>query len=311
MNFNLENDRLGFSEANPEHKKTPLRGVVFILIGFLFIFYFLFLSAPFGFPAGAIFKINEGSTLRSVSLKLKNENIIRSRLAFEAFVIITSGEKRVIKADYYFENKLPVYEIARRISKGEHHIEPISVTIPEGFDTTQIADTFASKFINFDRNKFLSKAAELEGYLFPDTYFFFITANEQDVLESMGKNFNKKIAVIRPEIISSGKTEKEIIKMASLLERESKGDLDVKLISGILWKRIKIGMPLQADAAPETYLATGLPKNPISNPGLRAIRAAIYPQSSPYLYYLHDKNGVVHYARTFAEHRQNIVKYLK
>ena len=70
-------------------------------------------------------------------------------------------------------------------------------------------------------------------------------------------------------------------------------------------------MPLQVDAALETYKTKGLPKNPICNPGLDSIRAAIHPEKSNYLYYLHDKDGVIHYATTFAEHKANKLKYLK
>ena len=99
--------------------------------------------------------------------------------------------------------------------------------------------------------------------------------------------------------------------MASIIERESKGDVDRRVISGILWKRIKIGMPLQVDAAPDTYKTKGLPKSPIGNPGILAIQAAIHPTRSPYLYYLHDKNGNIYYAKTFLEHKQNIARYLK
>ena len=117
--------------------------------------------------------------------------------------------------------------------------------------------------------------------------------------------------MLKPEIISSLKTEADIIKMASLIEGEAKGDADRGLISGILWKRIKIGMPLQVDSALETYKTKGLPKSPIDNPGLAAIKAAILPQSSSYLYYLHDKNGNVHYAKSYVEHEQNVLKYLK
>ena len=69
-------------------------------------------------------------------------------------------------------------------------------------------------------------------------------------------------------------------------------------------------MLLQVDAAPETYKTKGLPTNPICNPGLKAIEAAIHPLNSTYLYYLHDKNGIIHYAKTFAEHKQNKIKYL-
>jgi UPF0755 protein len=98
--------------------------------------------------------------------------------------------------------------------------------------------------------------------------------------------------------------------MASLIEGEAKGDIDRGIISGILWKRIKIGMPLQVDASPETYKVKGLPKSPIGNPGIKTIEAAINPQNSPYFYYLHDKNGNIHYAKTFTEHEANIKKYL-
>ena len=167
------------------------------------------------------------------------------------------------------------------------------------------------KLANFNKDKFLLEAKDKEGYLFPDTYFFLNNANETDVIKSMSDNFEKKINPLLSEIISSGKTEKEIIIMASIIEREAKGEIDRDVISGILWKRISIGMPLQVDAAPETYKVKGLPKSPICNPGLEAIKASIHPQSSPYLYYLHDKDGNIHYARTFAEHKKNKLKYLK
>ena len=103
----------------------------------------------------------------------------------------------------------------------------------------------------------------------------------------------------------------DIIIMASIIEKEAKGDADRAMISGILWKRISIGMPLQVDAAPETYKSRGLTKSAISNPGLEAIKSAIYPQKSPYLYYLHDKNGGIHYAKNFSEHQSNEQKYLR
>ena len=188
---------------------------------------------------------------------------------------------------------------------------PIIVTIPEGFDVDKIGDTFASKLPNFNKSRFLSEAEELEGYLFPDTYFFLNKADEKDVLKKMNDNFKKKITPFLPEIISLGKNEKEIITMASIIEKESKGDADREIISGILWKRIEINMPLQVDAVSETYKIKGLPKSPIGNPGLLAILASIRPKSSPYLYYLHDKDGIVHYAKTFLEHKKNILKFLK
>jgi len=287
---------------------------IFYILGagiFLVFFYSFFLRPPVDFPIGSIVNIEPGMNLRGVSLQLKREHLISSRTVFEAFIIIYGGEKHLIPADYLFEKKEPVWEVAKRLIRGERRLAPVKVTIPEGFNVSDIADAFVSKLADFNKEKFLLLAKTKEGYLFPDTYFFFTTDTETEVLRSLGDNFEKKITPLLPEIISSGKSEKDIIIMASIIEREAKGDADRGIISGILWKRLSINMPLQVDAALGTYETKGLPKNPISNPGLEAIKAAIYPQSSPYLYYLHDKDGNIHYARTFAEHSKNIVKYLK
>jgi UPF0755 protein len=202
--------------------------------------------------------------------------------------------------------------IILRIERNEYYnsIKSISVTIPEGFNVNQIVDVFGPKLANFNKIKFLAETKGLEGYLFPDTYFFLTNANDTDVIKSMSDNFNKKIIPLLPKIISSGKTEKEIIIMSSIIEREAEGNIDRGVIAGILWKRISIGMPLQVDVAPETYRTKGLPESPIGNPGLLSIESAINPQNSSYLYYLHDKNGNIHYAKTFAEHNKNIKKYL-
>ncbi len=300
---------LGYIEKSKPNKIKKLSAYFFGVVVFLCLGYFFLLSAPSDFPSGSIIKVEKGSSVRSVSYLLKTNHIIRSRTAFEFFVILLGKNERVISTDYYFENSIPVYAVANRISKGENHIAPISVTIPEGFDNIQTGDAFVSKLPNFNEELFLSKAKALQGYLFPDTYFLSITDNEQDVLEIMSQNFEKKIAPILPSIHVH--TEAEIINMASIIEHEAKGDADRQVISGILWRRIALGMPLQVDAAPETYKMKGLPKAPICNPGLEAINAAISAKTSPYLYYLHDKNGVAHYAKTLAEHDANINKYLK
>ena len=280
-------------------------------IAFFALFCFFFISPPADFPVGTVFKVEQGNSLRIVSLKLKNAHMIRSRIMFEAFAMTFGSEKNLLASDYYFKNKLSVFEIARRISKGEHHMAPVVVTIPEGFNNSQIADAVASKLTNFNKSEFLLEASGLEGKLFPDTYFFLTTHTEKNVIKSMNENFEKKMLVLRPEITLSLKSEQEIITMASIIEKEAKDDLDREIISGILWKRLSIGMPLQTDLAGETYKTKGLPKEPICSPGLAAIRASIHPQSSPYLYYLNDKNGVFHYARNFAEHEMNIQKYLR
>lgn len=295
--------------SNEMSKTNPI--YIFGGLIVLFILAYFLISAPRDFPKGIIFTVEEGESLRTVSLHLKEKNIIRSRVLFEVFVILYGGEKRIIPADYLFENKTSAALAARRISKGERHLAPVKLTIPEGFNAEDIAEAAAAALPSFSKEAFLISARGREGSLFPDTYFFFTDANEEDVLKSLSENFNKKLAALEREITESGRSEEDIIKMASVIEREAKGSSDRDIISGILWKRISIGIPLQADAAPETYQSRGLPKNPISNPGLSSIKAAIYPKSSSYLYYLHDKEGNIHFAKSFVEHRRNIEKYLK
>lgn len=185
----------------------------------------------------------------------------------------------------------------------------------------------------FDRNAFFENWSSKEGFLFPDTYYFFPNVTTQAIGEKMLATFSRRIEPLESEITSSGHTLQEIVIMASILEKEAATPEDRATISGILWNRIAKGMPLQVDAtfmyllgktsselttadlqfksAYNTYINKGLPYGPIGNPGIDAIRAAIHPRQSQYLYYLSGKDGVMHYAKTFAEHKANKLKYLK
>ncbi|MFA6999728.1 MAG: endolytic transglycosylase MltG [Candidatus Paceibacterota bacterium] len=197
------------------------------------------------------------------------------------------------------------------VIKGDHKIDQIKITFIEGSTNEDIIKLLSDKIPNFNKDAFLNDPRSKQGYLFPDTYFFFPFATPDEILKAMTLNFTKKVSLLDQDIKSSGKSLEDIIIMASILEKEASGKEDIGIISGILWKRIKLGIPLQVDIAPTTYKEIGLPEKPINNPGLRAIKAAINPIETPYLFYLHDKDGRVHYAVNFNEHKSNIVKYLK
>ncbi|MFA6256986.1 MAG: endolytic transglycosylase MltG [Candidatus Paceibacterota bacterium] len=289
-------------------RKTIL--YIFGAVLFLGIFHFFLLSPPTNFPINQTVEIEKGASLRKVSAVLEENKVIRSRVAFEFFIILMGAELKIKPAFYSFDQKLPVFAVAWRLGGGKFGMAPVVVTIPEGYNNEEIAKAFEKKLPNFNQERFLILAKEKEGYLFPDTYFFLNTDGETEATRSLSENFDKKIEPLAGEIASSGKTLKQIITMASIIEGEASGDADRALISGILWKRFKIGMALQADAAPVTYKERGLPAGPISNPGLKAIQAAIQPELSPYLYYLHDKDGGIHYAKDFATHTANKKKYL-
>lgn len=188
--------------------------------------------------------------------------------------------------------------------------EPTSVriTIPEGFDNQEISKLFDSRFKYFDHEVFLKSAPQ--GYLFPDTYYVGLYMNATATITLLKKNFENKVSPFISEINKSGFTLKEIVLMASILEAEVRGSSDKKIVSGILWKRLKIGMALQVDSSPETYKHRGFPSVPLNNPGLESILAALRPITTSYLYFLTDKSGAVHYAETFEEHKINRAKYL-
>lgn len=197
------------------------------------------------------------------------------------------------------------------IMRERHNLDQIKITFIEGSTNEDIVKLLSNRIPNFNKDVFLNDPRSKQGYLFPDTYFFLPITNTDEVLNMMTLNFTKRVSPLDQDIKSSGKSLKDIIIMASILEKEASGKEDISIISGILWKRIRVGIPLQVDIAPTTYKESGLTEKPINNPGLRAIKAAIHPVETSYLFYLHDRDGKVHYAVNFNEHKSNITKYLK
>ena len=208
----------------------------------------------------------------------------------------------------------------------------VRVTIPEGFNVYQVASALENAEI-FSREDFLAAAQNDEGFLFPDTYEFFKQSSTEAVIRKMRDNFEKKTAFLSDMVKNKDKTMRDIVIMASILEEEVPSEKDRKLIAGILWKRLEEGMLLQVDAALtyvtgrashkltdedlaldspyNTYKYNRLPAGPISNPGLGAIEASLNPAPSAYWFYLSDSKGVIHYAKTFDEHKLNKIKYLR
>jgi UPF0755 protein len=288
--------------------------------------------APDEFPVQMMISVKAGESLADISRSLKEAHVIRSQLLFESVAILQGGERHMIAGDYFFTKPLGTAAVVGRLTSGEYGLTPVRITIPEGTTVSGIASLLKNSFWNFDTDTFIKQAQDKEGYLFPDTYFFLPTMTPQEVISILNETFEKKIKTIDEEIIAFGKPLRDVIIMASLIEKEAAAPEDRRIISGILWKRIAIGMPLQVDAAfiyvngettkdlstadlkidspYNTYRYKGLPPGPIGNPGLDAIFAAVSPQQSPYLYYLSDDKGIMHYAKTFEEHKQNKQKYL-
>ena len=286
-----------------------LRPRLFFIGIVLFIIFFFPTTPPFSFPSGSIVTIPEGVGLYTPAERLREDRVIRSPFWFRAVAIILGGERDMKAGQYLMSGPQNVFFIAWRVFHGDYDIETVKLTIPEGFTVREISKLFDERFVFFDHADFVEHAPE--GYLFPDTYFIPVIATASSTIKLLGDNFTHKIVSSMPDIESSGRTLKEIIIMASLLEAETKTKEDREIVSDILWKRLKLRMPLQVDSDMGTYEFVGLPENPINNPGLVSIDAALHPTSTPYLYFLTGDDGTMHYSRTFNEHVAKKLKYLK
>lgn len=319
---------------NPSETSQSQNNRLIIGLGVFFIFSLIwvyFNSIPGDFPLGSVVSVKSGESLQEITNNLEALNVIKSGFIFQAHVILQGGEKKLIAGDYLFDRKERAADIAHRLVHGDFHLDPKKITIPEGWSIFQIGDYLEKNLIGFNKKEFLSLAKNLEGYLFPDTYFVSPTIKPAEVIEKMNNTFKDKIVGVTSIATSTYKL-KEIITMASILEEEARTEESRRMIAGILWKRLKLGMALQVDStflyingkntyeltladleidSPyNTYKYRGLPPGPIGNPGLEAINDALNPITSKYLYFLSSKSGDMYYATTFEQHKKNKELYL-
>ena len=324
----------GYCERVWNNWKRKPTWVIGTTLGFFFFVIFMaFASSPRRFPVQTIQEIKEGSSLHSVTEQFSTQGVIKNKQFFEFFAIIFGGSRDVKAGDYLFEKRLPVFEIARRVVSGDTRLAPVSVTLFEGETRSEMADRLVSVLPNFTKGEFMNITKGKEGYLFPDTYFFKKHSTASEVANVLEQNFYQKVETLAPEFESFGKSFEDVVIMASIVERESAdGFSEKQMIAGILWNRMKKGMRLQVDAPFKmingkgssqltsedlgsddpynTYTHDGLPPGPISNPSLDAIKATITPAKTDYLFYLHDKNGQIYYAKTNNGHAENKRLYL-
>ena len=250
-------------------------------------------------------KIDRGLGIGDIAALLKESDLLKSKTAF-TFYSLLSGSVRDLKAgSYLLTTDMSVPSIVKSLVRGP--VEDIEVLVREG-------DTLAEVEAKLVRYGILKKNAlirypgkSLEGFLFPDTYRFFPNSSPKEVVEKFLKNFNEKAL----PILSKTKDLYNTLIVASMIEKEVPFLNDRYLVAGIIYKRLSIQMPLQIDAAPETYNRLGLPTKPIANPGITAIKAAANPLPSSYLYYLSDpKTKKTIFSNTFNEHKENKWKYL-
>jgi len=298
------------------------------------------------------FVINEGEGVNFIAQKLENSGLISNKIWIEVYLWLKNREDNIVAGTYELRPNMPIPEIVDILTSGKGKKEDQTVTIIEGWSNKQIGEYLAEKGV-FSKEDFLNETAliekyrpyfsflegllqgeTLEGYLFPDTYNVVKGKTTAEQLAyRMLLNFDKKMTdTLREDVKKNGHSLRDIIIMASIIEKEVSNEEDRKIVSGIFWGRLKQKQPLQScatisyilgvrkkqysfedtrvDSPYNTYIKKGLPPGPIGNPGLSAIKAALYPQTSDYVYFLSDsETGKTYYSRTLDEHNQKKLEH--
>lgn len=288
------------------------------------------------------FVIKPGQPVTQIAANLKEAGLVKNAFAFRLLVAQMGIGKNIQAGDFRLAPNMPARDLARELT---HGALDIWVTFPEGFRVEEMAEIIEASLKTPENDKYAFVKKEFieiaqEGYMFPDTYLIAKDATTLDIATRLRNTFDEKVD---EKLLLAGDknnlTAKDLITLASIIEREAKTNEERPIIAGILISRLNRGIPLQVDAtvqyakgydsaknswwspvSPEdyqsvnslynTYLYPGLPPAPIANPGLDSIRAAAEPADTNYMYYLHDSEGKIHYAETIEEHNRNIQDHL-
>lgn len=326
---------------------------IFVFSAINLIFYYYYINYPSNNDKDVKFTVSNGEGVKQIAQKLSDANLIKSKFYFEIYIWQNNFESKLQAGDYILNSLMSVKKIAEIFTSGKTISKERTIKIIEGWDIQNIGEYFEKeniiskkefinqitndelRMMNYEFLKNRPKNANLEGYLFPDTYKIFQNAKVSDIVQKMLDNFDKKLSKeMREDIAKQGKTIHEIITMASVIEKEVRTEEDMKIVSGIFWNRIKNNQSLEScatlayilginkqqyseedtkiDSPYNTYKNTGLPLGPICNPGLKAIKAAIYPKFTDYNYFLNKQDtGETVFSVDFKEHIKNKQKYLK
>lgn len=323
-----------------------LTGILFMagIILSLFIFQMRqFIETPCTAQEQPItFTITPGQSLKQIAANLENQGLITSQSLFKLYVQYKRASTRLKAGEYQLSAHTPPARILNQLLEGR--VKLYRLTIPEGLNMDEIALLVqkanfcdATHFLSLCRDTDFIKIVKvnshsLEGYLYPDTYFFPKQTTCRQVLEKMVATFHK---IYTREWEKKGEdlgfSVHEIVTLAAIIEKETGDASERPLISSVFHNRLKRNMRLESDPTViygdkefdgrirtrhlrrktpyNTYQLRGLPLGPIANPGALALKAALYPNTSPYLFFV-SKNDTTHYfSKTLSEHNKAVRKY--
>jgi UPF0755 protein len=302
-------------------------------------------TAPKTSPHEIIFEVEIGKGAKTIAQSLRKKEVLKQELPFLLTYELFFFPKSLKAGEYAFSLPLSAKDVLSTLSEGKVHLHPL--TIPEGLTAKEISELLSSadfvrdeNFLEaFSQTESLSsldrEAQNLEGYLFPETYFLPKGTPSGEIILTMVSQFKEAFKVEwQKRAQEIGLTVREVVILASLIEKETSIPEEKNLVSSVFHNRLRIGMKLDCDPTIiyvlkhegrfkdrlrtkdlkydtpyNTYLYPGLPPGPICNPGRESLEAALYPAEENYLYFVSKNDRSHQFSRTFKEHQRAVIKY--
>jgi UPF0755 protein len=312
-----------------------------ILVGIIavaFIVYGLYMPYDIGMERRSVM-VNDNDSFISVMSKLQKADILRGGYLFKVAAITYGVDKSLSPGRYDFSGKISQIDILKKLKRRD--IATIMVTIPEGWTAYKTADLMrreleidSASFIahvfdtSFSRKKY--NRDNLEGYLFPETYRLWYGIKADEIIDILIGEFDRQTTPLFAYLSPESRSAETLVILASIIQAEAYLGEEMSLISSVYHNRLRKKMRLQADPTViygigglerplnrhdldydspyNTYKYKGLPPGPINSPGLEAIKAAMYPEKSEYIYFVAEGGGKHIFSRTLAEHNRAIRK---
>ena len=333
----------------PESPLTSRRGLLIVggllLLVSLFVLGYVaaFLWTPYhGHSSVAEIEIRRGDTFAAVARELNEKGVVSQPRLFVLWAWLRGLDTKVHHGLYRFEGAISPRSVLDGLVIGRTVV--YKVTIPEGFTVRQIGSRLERKGLATPE-RFAAAVGDpavlsplgvdrMEGYLFPTTYHFRALATEEEIVKTMFAEFKDTITPkMEARARELGMTRHELVTLASIIEKEAGPGDEMPLVSAVFHNRLKRNMRLQSDPTViygledfngdltredlrspgpyNTYKNRGLPPGPICNPGLAAMKAALFPADVAYLYFVSKNDGSHHFSESLREHNAAVRKYQK
>lgn len=313
-------------------KNKVIINISIVIIIFLVLFAYISnsLNHPFRVNSNKEFEIKSGDTLYGVVSRLDSQGLVKNSKLIKAYIKYKKAPGNIRPGLYTLSNNLSIDKFINNINNGVFDKNTVFITIPEGYNLSQIAELLDKKGIT-TKDNFIRASSDyklpdyikndnnrkykLEGYLFPDTYQLKKNMPGKEIIDLMLSHFNRQFSnLLKKDNISLDKSRYDnIITMASIVEGEAEKDTERSTIASVFYNRLNKNMKLQSCATVEyalgyhkdklydkdleiksnynTYYVNGLPEGPICNPGLKSIEAALKPSNTNYIYFVSNNNG--------------------